>query len=89
MYQARDDFLMEEGASVADVFFVALHLGFILLGLRNLAGHDVGIEGKVEAGDVDGVLGLFGLLNVLSTLLGILSGFISYHRLLVPTGLDH
>lgn len=75
MYQARDDFLVEEIAGVADIFFVTLHLGFIFLGLRDLAGHDIGVEGKVEAGDIDSVLGFFGFLfNVLSTFFSLLLG---------------
>lgn len=82
MYQAWDDFLVEEIAGIADVFFITLHLGFIFLGLRDLTGHDVGIEGKVEAGDVDSVLGFFGfLLNVLSTFFSLLLGGEGVHQL--------
>lgn len=90
MYQARDDFLVEEIAGIADVFFVALHLGFIFLGLRDLTGHDIGIESKVEAGDVDSVLSFFEfLLNILSTFFGLLLGGISYNCPFRPMRSNH
>lgn len=85
MYQARDDFLVEEIAGIADVFFVALHLGFIFLSLRDLTGHNIGIESKVEAGDVDSVLSFFEfLLNILSTFFSLLLGGSAIIVLFVP-----